>query len=241
MSWLFSQALVEAFSEASCSGGAASVRWSAMHTPQAYSWLGRTTEPFHLSQFGMTSEPLTDGHGAALLKSFRAVFRAKTSAQPATRPASRATEAGSGEKWRASFAKWNPATSTWRTAQCSLAGDLEPFSQTWPNWGLMRGGECFERAMSGLDMAAKESGSWPTPYGFQAGNGPDGNEYSTFVRRWAASHPNPNISLGATSPSDLCLNPCFVEAQMGWPIGLTDLGPLPTDKFQQWLQLHGKS
>lgn len=26
---------------------------------------------------------------------------------------------------------------------------------------------------------------WPTPYGFQAGNGPDGNEFSTAVRNWA--------------------------------------------------------
>lgn len=33
----------------------------------------------------------------------------------------------------------------------------------------------------GLENAAK---MWPTPYGFQAGNGPDGNEFSTAVRQW---------------------------------------------------------
>ena len=32
-----------------------------------------------------------------------------------------------------------------------------------------------------LNTAAR---MWPTPYGFQAGNGPDGNEFSTEVRQW---------------------------------------------------------
>jgi len=37
------------------------------------------------------------------------------------------------------------------------------------------------------------------------------------------------------------LNPEFSEYLMGWPIGWTDLKPLAMDKFQSWLQLHGKS
>ena len=36
------------------------------------------------------------------------------------------------------------------------------------------------------------------------------------------------------------LNPDWVEWLMGWPIGWTDLKPLATDKFQQWLDSHGK-
>jgi len=35
------------------------------------------------------------------------------------------------------------------------------------------------------------------------------------------------------------LNPVWVEWLMGWPIGWTDLQPLATDKFQQWLEKHG--
>ena len=35
------------------------------------------------------------------------------------------------------------------------------------------------------------------------------------------------------------LNPEWVEWLMGWPIGWTDLKPLETDKYQQWLQQHG--
>ena len=35
------------------------------------------------------------------------------------------------------------------------------------------------------------------------------------------------------------LNPPWVAWLMGWPIGWTDLEPLATDKFQQWLRQHG--
>lgn len=35
------------------------------------------------------------------------------------------------------------------------------------------------------------------------------------------------------------LNPNWVEWLMGWPIGWTDLQPLETARFQQWLELHG--
>ena len=37
------------------------------------------------------------------------------------------------------------------------------------------------------------------------------------------------------------LNPTWVEWLMGWPLGWTDLKRLETDKYQQWLQLHGRS
>ena len=36
------------------------------------------------------------------------------------------------------------------------------------------------------------------------------------------------------------LNPAFSEWLMGWPIEWTDLKPLETDKFRQWLRSHGE-
>jgi len=36
------------------------------------------------------------------------------------------------------------------------------------------------------------------------------------------------------------LNPTWVEWLMGWPLEWTDLKPLATDKYQQWLRSHGK-
>lgn len=35
------------------------------------------------------------------------------------------------------------------------------------------------------------------------------------------------------------LNPEWVEWLMGWPTGWTELRPLGTDKFPQWLRWHG--
>jgi hypothetical protein len=37
------------------------------------------------------------------------------------------------------------------------------------------------------------------------------------------------------------LNPMWVEWLMGWPLGWTDLKPLETDRFRQWLEKHGTS
>ena len=37
------------------------------------------------------------------------------------------------------------------------------------------------------------------------------------------------------------LNPTWVAWLMGWPIGWTDSKPLETVKYQEWLNLHGKS
>jgi hypothetical protein len=39
----------------------------------------------------------------------------------------------------------------------------------------------------------------------------------------------------------LRLNPCWVEELMGWPTGWTDLSPLETARFQQWLLAHGRN
>ncbi len=36
------------------------------------------------------------------------------------------------------------------------------------------------------------------------------------------------------------MNPEWVEWFMGWPIGMTGLQPLGTDRFQAWLSSHGK-
>jgi hypothetical protein len=79
MSWLFSQALVEEYSEAICSDGEQSAPLSGSHTQQAYCALDKMTGFSRLSQFGMTYKPLTESHGQALLMSFRAGFHAKTS------------------------------------------------------------------------------------------------------------------------------------------------------------------
>jgi hypothetical protein len=116
-----------------------------------------------LSRFGMTFKPLTASRGEELLTSFRAGFHAKTSHPQEKAQALTESAAGCGEKWRASFAKYNPDSRLWKTHQCSLLGDLEPFLETWPQWGLMRDGECWEQQKLVQTTKGTESGLWATP------------------------------------------------------------------------------
>jgi hypothetical protein len=147
MSWLFSRALVEEYSGASSSGGEPSAPLSLMPTPQPFLHNGKTTAFSKPSQYGLTYELLTADRGEAVLMSFLAAFPARTSAQPEREPESKASDPASGWKWPASFAKYDPASRTWKTRQSSLLGGLESFSETWPRWGSMRMGSVAANAV----------------------------------------------------------------------------------------------
>ena len=163
MSWHFSQALVEAYSEANSSGGRPSALLSGKPIPQVYLSPDRMKAFSRISRFGMTCEPLTDDLGAAVLTWCLAASPARTSAQPAKAPESTESAAECGRTWRESFARWDRATSSWRTPQCSLLADLDVFSETWPQWGTMHAGECSEQSMPALRTSETGSGFWPTP------------------------------------------------------------------------------
>jgi hypothetical protein len=105
-------------------------------------------------------KPLTESRGEELLMSYRADFHAKTSQLQEKESGSMENDLECGEKWRGSFVKWDQDSSLWRTHQCSLLGDLEPFSETWPQWGLMRNGECWEQTT--LERTIRGTG-----YGFE--------------------------------------------------------------------------
>ena len=102
--------------------------------------------------------------------SSREASLAKTLVQQERAQGSKESEADSGQKWHGSFAKWDPATCSWRTHQYSLVGDLEPFSATWPRWGTMRNGACWERTMSEHHTSETGSGYWQTPVADDAVN-----------------------------------------------------------------------
>jgi DNA (cytosine-5)-methyltransferase 1 len=93
----------------------------------------------------MMFKPLTETRGEELLTLYREGFPVKTSVQQDEAQELKENEAGCGEKWRASFTKYDPNSRSWKTHQCSLVEDLEPFLETWPQWGLMRDGECWEQ------------------------------------------------------------------------------------------------
>ena len=90
-------------------------------------------------------------------------------------------------------------------------------------------GVCSEQTMWEHRTDAKGSGYWPTP----------------TARDWKDNGKSPaelarnSVTLATHAGGQL--NPTWVEWLMGWPLGWTDLKPLGTDKYQQWLQQHGKS
>ena len=163
MSWLFSQALVEEYSVDICSDGELSVQSSGSPTQLAYCALDKMTKFSRLSRFGMTFKPLTENRGEELLMSYLEDFRARTLVLPEKEQESRENEAECGEKWHALLGKYDRNTRSWKTAQCSLFEDLELSLETWPRWGLMRDGECWEQQTLVQTTNEKESGLWLTP------------------------------------------------------------------------------
>ena len=66
---------------------------------------------------------------------------------------------------------------------------------------------------------------WPTPTG---------------PSQWKRNTPPLNVAVKDSPQVAGQLNPTWVEWLMGWPLGWTDLKPLETDRFQEWLQQHGE-
>jgi hypothetical protein len=172
MSWLFSQALVAAFSEANSLDGEPCAPLNVMPTPHRFWRNDKMMDASKLSQFGLMCAVLTEDHGAALLTSFLEASRARTSAQQARAQGSTGNAPASGLNLLGSLARFDPASSSWKTPQCSLVEGLDEFSETWPSWGSMRNGASWARMTPALPTAGSGSGSWATPT-VQDANGRD--------------------------------------------------------------------
>ncbi len=227
MSWLFSQALLAAYSGANSWDGGPLAQLSLTPMPQAFSWPDKTTEAWIRFPSGMMCEPFTLGLGSIVLTWFQAGFRAKISPFQAAARASTGRGVASGFTWPGSFAKWNPDTCSWRTRQHSLLGGLTEFSETWPKWGSMRSGECLQRETLGPRISGNGSGLLPT---LQA-------------RDWKSGKAGPGTMARNARPlSEVLgglLNPPWAEWFMGFPEGWTGLEPLGMHRFQQWQRSHG--
>lgn len=174
-----------------------------------------------------------------------------------------------GQKWRGSLAKYNPSLSLWKTAQRSLLADSDEFLETWPKWGSMRTGECWELTTWAPRIYERGYGLWPTPtaqdnnqvqgIGAAAKHPKRGTTLGGFVRMfptatagkgWSRNHnrAQSNDRLDYTIEREAHeygqigrLNPEFCEWLMGWPIGWSALKPLAMDKFREWRQQHSPS
>ena len=171
MSWLYSRVLVEAYLEATSSDGVQSVQSSGKSIPQAYCAPDKMMVFSRLSRFGMTFSPFEENLGEGLSMSSVVDFHVRTLVPQERELALMESEVECGEKWRGSFTKFDPDTSLWRTHQCSLLGDLEEYSETWPQWGLMRDGECWEQQT--LAQTIRGTGSGLSPNGVDSFHTPN--------------------------------------------------------------------
>ncbi len=74
----------------------------------------------------------------------------------------------SGTNTRASFAKYDHESSSWKTYQRSLFGGSESFLGIWPKQGMIRNGCAFALVTSAHLIAESGSSLWPTPQSFDA-------------------------------------------------------------------------
>ncbi len=240
MSWLYSRALVAEYLGENFSDGEQSALLNGNPIQQAYCAPDKTMAFSRLSRFGMTFKPLTADLGEELLMSYLAAFHAKTLAPQEKAQELTESDQECGEKWRAWLAKYDPDSSLWRTAQCSLLEALNESLATLPRSGMTRSGLLWELPMLGQNTTVKESGLWGTPTTSQ--------DFKP-VRKLAPSEANGTHgtilvgSIGKEHPHLIgrYLKPLVTEYLMGWPLGWTDLKPLEMDKSHCVPQQHGAS
>ena len=235
MSWLYSQALAEAFWEESSLDGEPFAQLNVMPTPHKFSRNDKTMDACSLSQFGLTCEVLTASRGEELLTSFLAAFHAKTSAPKVVEMDSMASAPDSGAKWIESSVKYCRDSLSWRTHRCLWDEALLSLSVTLPRWGMTRNGLAYQHPTAERPISATESGLLPTPMATDWKGGTTSIRKDTGKQRLDQFRDWIKCVHGLMYPI-----PEHSEAMMGWPIGWTDLRPLGTDKFREWLQQHGR-
>lgn len=244
MSWLFSRALVEAYSAANCSGGERFAPSKSTPTPQAYLWRDKTTDAWSRFPSGMTCEPLTADRGGAVLTWFREGFPVRTSVKPEPDGGSMGRVLGYGGTWRGSLAKFDRVSSSWRTHGELFVEDCAQSSLIWPEWGMMRDGALWEHRPPVLRKGGKGSGWWPTPMAS------DSIRCRKFPA-WLSKHREKQRANGTGGASGIfevaaaefgqLPTISFSEWLNGIPEGwVFAFRPLATSKFRQWLDSHGK-
>ena len=228
MSWLFSQALVEEYLGENSLDGEQSAPLSGNPIQQAFCAPDKMTGFSRLSQFGMTYRPLTADRGEELLTLYLAGFHAKTLAQQEKEQELMESEAGCGEKWRASFVRYDHDSSLWRTHQCSLLGDLEQFLETWPQWGLMRDGECWEQRTLEQTIRGTESGL--SPNGVDSFHTPNTTGLDGGSNSRKALKKKQEILVGTPTATMSKRSSKFAEGRMPTPAEFVQKWPTPRTK-----------
>ncbi|PXW18568.1 hypothetical protein BY447_0121 [Pantoea sp. JKS000250] len=240
MSWLFSQALAEGYSEGTSLAGIQFAALSVMPTPHRFWRNDKTIEHSDLSRFGLTCAVLTEQHGKELLMSFLAGFHVRTFQEPAKEQELKVSAQGSGERWQESSVRFDLNSCSWKTHLCLWEEDLQWYSVTLPKWGLMQNGVVYQHQTSERPISVTVSGLSPTPRASMGSHGVAWCRARTGDHRhnledWLAHQ---HIQNGGKETPGLNVNPNYAEWLMKWPAGWTDLKPLEMDRFREWQQEH---
>jgi hypothetical protein len=186
--------------------------WNGKLTPQPFSWRGWKTRPWIVALSTLTCAPSTVDRGVASWISSLAGAHAKIYPWPEREPVLADLAPASGSSTPESLARYDLATSSWRTSPRSSTEGSIAFSGRWPKSGTMRSGTAFPRPKSAPRISATDSFSspgtpsnlLPTPsassYGSNKGGaagrtGPERLSLESMARRdmW----PTPTASLGS--------------------------------------------
>jgi hypothetical protein len=139
---------------------------------------------------------------------------AKTSVSLAVALALLEHDQGCGVSSRVSLASFDPVTSSWRTSQHCLSGELETFLETWPESGMTRSGRLYPRAPWVRHICDDECSLWPTPTASM-----DGRGFGIPLHERSGRYKRSTVSRirALIGEHGWRIHPRFTEALMGFP------------------------
>lgn len=161
MSWHYLRVQEEESLQDICSGGEQLPPLKSKITHAEFYCNGKLMDSYLDSLSGTTYEHSMESLGEEKSMSSQAVFHAKILVPQEKESALMESVQDFGEKWQGSFAKYDPATHSLRTHQCSLFEDSTEYCVTLPKWGLMLSGVCWEQQTLEQSTRGIESGLSP--------------------------------------------------------------------------------
>ncbi len=217
MSWLFSRALAEEFSEGTSLAGEQFAQLNVMPTPHKFSRNGKMMEFSDLSRFGLTCAALTEIHGEELLISFLEDFHARHLAKHQEEGL---LQKVCGQKCAESLVKLSQDLFLQKTSLKTQSPSLQPTSL---QWVTKPGQLIFPRKTWVQTTYGKDFGYLHTPT-------TKANYSAKSMQKWESAR-NFTIAFGIPTPQ----NQSWL---MGFPLGWIGTEPLETHKFQSWQRQH---
>jgi len=160
--------------------------------------------------------------------SFAEASHAKTSAMLVLALELRESDPAFGLNSRASLARFDPATSSWRTSQRSLTEEWEEYSETFPESGMTRSGQLYQRVPWALHMCDDGCSLWPTPTASM-----DGRAFGIPLHENTGRYKLSTVRRvhELVGEHGWRIHPHFTEALMGFPTGQSAIARSETPSF----------